>query len=258
MAKYDRAITVFSPDGRLYQVEYALEAVNRGTTAVGVRGKNIVVLGVEKKSLSKLQDPRTVQKIVKIDDHISLAFAGLLADARVLINRARIECQSYRLTFDEAPSAEYIARWIAGKQQSYTQSGGYRPFGISTLITGFDIDGTPRLFQTDPSGTYSEWVANYAGNNSNTVRDYLISKYPGIPKPKEDDDDFSESSDDVEAEPLTDDEAISLTISALLQVVESSKNILVAVARFDQPLTFLEEEEIADYVLRIQAEQEED
>ncbi|XVF04632.1 hypothetical protein REPUB_Repub05bG0101100 [Reevesia pubescens] len=121
---------------------------------------------------------RTVRKIVSLDDHIALACAGLKADAHVLINRARIECQSHRFTVEDPVTVEYITRYIAGLQQKYTQSGGVRPFGLSTLIVGFDpYKGVSSLYQTNPSGTFSAWKANAIGRNSNSMREFLEKNY---------------------------------------------------------------------------------
>uniref|UniRef100_H2YU77 Proteasome subunit alpha type n=1 Tax=Ciona savignyi TaxID=51511 RepID=H2YU77_CIOSA len=211
MSRYDRAITVFSPDGHLFQVEYAQEAVKKGSTAVGVRGKDIVVLGVEKKSVAQLQEERTVRKICTIDDHVCMAFAGLTADARVIVNKARIECQSHRLTVEDPVTVEYITRYIATVKQRYTQSNGRRPFGLSALIVGFDDDGSPHLYQTDPSGTYHAWKANAIGRSAKTVREFLEENY--------------------NADIATNDvETVKLTIKALLEVVQSgSKSMEIAV-----------------------------
>mmetsp|Transcript_28407 Transcript_28407/g.28711 ORF Transcript_28407/g.28711 Transcript_28407/m.28711 type:complete len:260 (-) Transcript_28407:342-1121(-) len=238
-SRYDRAITVFSPDGHLFQVEYAMEAVRKGTTAIGIRGKDVLVLCVEKKSTAKLQEPRTVRKICKLDSHIVLAFAGLTADARVLVNRARIECQSYRLTVEDAPSVDYITRHIASTQQRYTQSGGVRPFGISALIVGFDSDGTARLFQTDPSGSFSEWKASAIGRNSKTVSEFLEKKYP----------EFKDTTD------CGEEETVKLAVRALLEVVESSaKNIEIALVHAKDGFKVLDESEIEKYVNSVEEE----
>lgn len=142
-----------------------------------MRGADVVVLGVEKKSVAKLQEERTVRKICLLDDHVVMAFAGLTADARILINRAQIECQSHKLTVEDPVTLEYITRYIAGLKQKYTQSNGRRPFGISCLIGGFDYDGHPHLFQTEPSGIYYEWKANATGRSAKTVREFLEKNY---------------------------------------------------------------------------------
>lgn len=234
---YDRALTVFSPDGHLFQVEYALRAVGKGTCAVGVRGKDVVVLGVEKKSVLKLQDPRTVRKIVMLDDHVCMAFAGLNADARVLINKARVECQSHRLTVEDPVSIEYITRHIAGIQQNYTQRGGVRPFGISTLLIGFEAaTKTPKLYQTDPSGLYSAWKASAIGRSSKTVREFLEKNY----------------TDDMNR-----DDAIKLAVKSLLEIVQTgSKNIEVTVMTSDDVVKNLEPEEVGEIVAVIEKEKE--
>ncbi|WFD05501.1 proteasome endopeptidase complex [Malassezia vespertilionis] len=218
-------------------VDYALEAVRKGTCAVGLRGKNVAVLGVEKKSLQQLQDSRTVRKTAMLDDHICLAFAGLNADARILIDKARVECQSHRLTLDDPVSVDFITRYIAGVQQKYTQSGGMRPFGISTLIIGFDQNqSVPRLYLTEPSGMYSSWKANAVGRSSKTVLEFLEKNY------KED---------------MTEEETVKLTVKSLLEVVQTgAKNVEIAVMSGHGKLRNLEQQEIEAVVKVIETEQE--
>ncbi len=159
---YDRAITVFSPDGRLYQVEYAREAVKRGTTAVGIKAKDGVILIVDKRVSSKLLEASSIEKIFKIDDHIGVASSGLVGDARALVDRARIECQINRVSYDEKIEVEALAKKLCDHMQTLTQYGGIRPYGTALLIVGVS-DGECRLFETDPSGTLLEYKATGIG-----------------------------------------------------------------------------------------------
>jgi len=165
---YDRAITVFSPDGRLFQVEYAREAVKRGTTAIGIKSDDGVVLLVDKRITTKLLIPDSVEKIFKIDDHIAIATSGLVADSRVLVDRARLECQINKLTYDEPMGVEMLAKRISDHKQQYTQYGGVRPYGAALLIAGVD-NGVARLFETDPSGALMEYLATSIGEGRDTV-----------------------------------------------------------------------------------------
>ncbi|MFX1567250.1 MAG: archaeal proteasome endopeptidase complex subunit alpha [Promethearchaeota archaeon] len=171
------AITQFSPEGRLFQVEYAIEAVRRGTTAIVCRNKNSVVFAVEKKG-SELQEQSTgSEKIFKIDDHIGVAIAGLTADARVLIDRARVQAQVNILNYDEKISVKDSTLNICEYKQVFTQNAGVRPFGVSFLIAGIDNDGTTSLYLTDPSGAMWGYKAFAIGSGATEARTYLEEHY---------------------------------------------------------------------------------
>ncbi len=175
-AAYDRAITVFSPDGRLYQVEYAREAVKRGTTAVGIKCQEGVVLIVDKRINSRLLEANSIEKIFRIDEHIGVASSGLVGDARALVDRARIEAQINRITYDEPIDVETLAKKLGDHMQTYTQFGGARPYGTALLITGIS-DGQFRLFETDPSGTLLEYKATGIGTGRPAVMKLFEEEY---------------------------------------------------------------------------------
>ncbi|HNX17971.1 MAG TPA: archaeal proteasome endopeptidase complex subunit alpha [Methanoregula sp.] len=173
---YDRAITVFSPDGRLYQVEYAREAVKRGTTAVGIKSQDGIVLIVDKRVSSKLLEASSIEKIFRIDDHIGVASSGLVGDARALVDRARIECQINRVSYDEKIEVEALAKKLCDHMQTLTQYGGIRPYGTALLIAGVS-DGECRLFETDPSGTLLEYKATGIGIGRPAVMKVFEEEY---------------------------------------------------------------------------------
>jgi proteasome alpha subunit len=173
---YDRGITIFSPDGRLYQVEYAREAVKRGTASIGVRTPEGVVLVVDKPVRSSLLEGTSVEKLHKVDDHVGVASAGHVADARQLIDFARQQAQVEQLRYGQRIGVETLTKRVTDNIQQYTQIGGARPFGVALIVGGVE-NGTPRLYETDPSGTPYEWKALAVGSDRSAIEDYLAEGY---------------------------------------------------------------------------------
>ncbi len=224
-AGYDRALTIFSPDGRLYQVEYALETVRRGTIAVGVKVKDGVVLAAEER-LKKLQSPRLSQKIFQVDEHIAIAAAGYVPDARVLVDSARTLAQNNRILYDQPIEVETVAKSLGDLAQQYTQYAGVRPFGVSLIIAG--VDDEPYLFTTDPSGAYLEYNAVAIGSGSEAANEYLEQNY------KED---------------MSLSDAIDMAIACIAKVnegkVEPTNVKVVTIERQTKQLTRIPQDEVA-------------
>ena len=172
---YDMTPTMYSPDGRIYQVEYAIETVKRGTIAIGVQTKEGVIIAVEERTRD-LQVPNITQKIFQIDDQIGAAAAGYIPDARVQVDNARFFAQSNKLTYDEPVEVETVAKHLADQSHQFTQYSGVRPFGVALIIAGIDRKGT-KVFVTDPSGTYVNFAAVAIGGNSDEVTGFLEKNY---------------------------------------------------------------------------------
>ncbi|HII85534.1 TPA: archaeal proteasome endopeptidase complex subunit alpha [Candidatus Bathyarchaeota archaeon] len=172
---YDRAITVFSPDGRLFQVEYAMELVNRGATIIGLQCEEGIVLASEE-NIEALEEAEYSWKIFRVDEHVGAAIVGLSSDARILIDQARIYAQSNKLTYDEPIDVEVVTKRICDIQQMYTQHAGVRPFGVSIIFAGVDKTGN-HVFGTHPSGTYRGYKATALGAGRETVLAILKEEY---------------------------------------------------------------------------------
>ena len=173
---YDRAITVFSPDGRLFQVEYAREAVKKGSTALGIKFKNGVALISDKKVRSRLVEQNSMEKIQLIDDYVATVTSGLVADARVLVDSSRIAAQQEKITYGSLVNIENLVKRSADQMQQYTQYGGVRPYGVAMIFAGIDSIG-PRLFDCDPAGTINEYKAVAIGALRDQVTAYLEKEY---------------------------------------------------------------------------------
>ncbi|WP_092894099.1 archaeal proteasome endopeptidase complex subunit alpha [Halopelagius inordinatus] len=192
---YDRGTSLFSPDGRIYQVEYAREAVKRGASSVGVRTADGVVLAAQRRTSSNLMETESIEKLHKLDEFLGAASAGHVADARQLVDDARTEAQRNRLRYGEPLGVETLTKTLSDQIQESTQIGGTRPFGASLLIGGVDgdvgrpsppareadsdegRDVRPRLFQTDPSGAPQEWKAVAIGSNRGDIQEFLEDEW---------------------------------------------------------------------------------
>jgi len=232
--KYDRALTVFSPEGRLFQVEYALEAVRRGTIAVAVKSEEDVCLAAQIKIPSVLMDADSIDKIFQVDEHVGVAISGLHADSRALINYARVQAQSFRLTYDEPARLSMLVKTIADMKQIYTQYGGIRPFGCALFFIGIDAAGT-QIFTTSPSGIYRSFKAYALGSGEATAREYLTDNY----KPD-----------------MSFEEIIDLSLKALKESIDeemTKETIRLAYVRSkDKKFIMAEKPEIEQYLSKLQ------
>jgi proteasome alpha subunit len=229
---YDRGITVFSPDGRLFQVEYAREAVKKGTTTIGLKFKDGAILVVDKRVSSKLVEPESIEKIYDIDDYIGCATSGLVADARVLVDEARKDAQVHKVNFGENISVEMLVKKVCDYKQQFTQYGGARPFGTSLLMAGIDDLGV-HLFETDPSGALVAYKATCIGSGRPVVMDMLEK-------------DFKDK--------MSYDSALKLGLKALGAAIEgtpAADSVEVGIVEKDKKFRRLSEEEISKVIAKL-------
>lgn len=175
MMGYDRASTLFSPDGRLLQVEYAKKTIKQGTSAIGIVCKDGVVLVADKRVVDKLIVPKSIEKTFQVDQHIAAAASGIMSDGRILIERAQLLSQQHRVSYDEPIELHTLVKEICNLMQSYTQYAGARPFGVSLLLTG--VNSEPRLFLADPTGIHFEYKATAIGEAEDEIKEILSKEY---------------------------------------------------------------------------------
>lgn len=220
---YDRTIAVFSPDGRLFQVEYAKEAVKRGTTCIGIVFKDGVLLATIRPD-TQLMVSTSVEKIFQIDDHIGAVASGYLADARVLVNQSRVRSQIHKITYEEPIDVWGLARVIGDRMQISTLYAGLRPFGVSFLIGGIDNAGM-HIIETDPSGMLYEWKAYAIGRGGVIANKILKQKWK---------------------DSMSEKEAVRLTLDIIMKTEKEKKEsaIDIAIIRKDGKFRKLTEEEM--------------
>ena len=175
MMGYDRASTLFSPDGRLLQVEYAKKTIKQGTSAIGIVCKDGVVLVADKRVVDKLIVHKSIEKTFQIDQHIAAAASGIMSDGRILIEKAQLMAQQHKVTYDESIELHTLVKEICNIMQSYTQYAGARPFGVSLLFSG--VNSEPRLFLADPTGIHFEYKATAIGDKDEEIKLLLNKQY---------------------------------------------------------------------------------
>lgn len=222
--QYDRGITIFSPDGRLFQVEYAKEAVKKGATALGIIYNEGVILAATR-STQELR-VRNPEKVFKVDDHIGIATSGLVADGRNLVDETRDEAQRYLMTYDEPIPMNVLSKFVADRCQQFTQYGGVRPYGVST-ITGGVKDGKPKVYQTDPSGTLNQWRAVAIGKGGQEATEHLQENWTSG---------------------LDEDEAVELAVHALRTGEEDleTENIELSIVSMEKDYRIVTPEELEE------------
>eukprot|EP00128_Syssomonas_multiformis_P011290 Colp12_sorted_trinity150504_noHs@33616 len=232
-AEYDRGVNTFSPEGRLFQVEYAIEAIKLGSTALGIQTSEGIVLAVEKRVTSPLIIPSSIEKIVEIDRHIGCAMSGLTPDARTMIDHARVEAQSHAFTYNEPIKIESITQSVCDLALRFgeddEESTMSRPFGVALLIAGYDENG-PQLFHCDPSGTYYQYDAKAIGSGSEGAQTALQDQYH---------------------KSMTLQEAEKVALTILKQVMEeklNSTNVEVASVTKDKGYRVYTKQEIEDII----------
>jgi len=234
-SEYGRGVNTFSPEGRLFQVEYAIEAIKLGSTTVGIRTPHGVVLGVEKRSQSPLLVSSSIEKIMEIDSHLGCAMSGLTADARTMIDHARVTAQNHTFTYDEKIKVESATQAVCDLALRFGESVEdedalmSRPFGVALLIAGVDELG-PQLYHTDPSGTYVRYEAKAIGSGSEAAQAELQEKYH---------------------KQMTLDEAHVLTLRILKQVMEEkldAYNVQLAQVTPEAGFSILEESKLKSLV----------
>ncbi|MGC8586691.1 MAG: archaeal proteasome endopeptidase complex subunit alpha [Candidatus Micrarchaeia archaeon] len=171
---YDRGV-MFNPDGRLFQVEYAKEAVRKGATSIGIVGKDFVLFVAHKNITEELAVPSTIQKIFRVDQHIGATYSGMMSDGLHVIDIARSIAQNHRLIYNDVKSIGAVAREISGYMMQATQYGGMRPYAVSILLGGFDSE--PRLFEIEPGASYLGYKADAIGMGKKVASEILVKEY---------------------------------------------------------------------------------